>query len=216
MSSHYTHGQPVFPGVDYNVFYTLNLPVEPWIEGLDLQKDIIDKIDWHKPYRQWIVRPDEVVSKEYQYFIKDLGLKLMDYQLMFALQKGHIGYRHRDIHPYKHRYWDDAYNSAALNYLISPTIGSLDYWDLERGGDIVDVETNTQYELGTEHLDTKIIASWTGQDNRAPVLIRTEAPHQANNLNGDGPRIAFTLRFELNPIWWMVRAAFMPYVIQGY
>lgn len=214
--SYYTHGEPIYDSLDYSVLYTLNLPVTPWAKGIDVQKDIIDSISWHKPYRQWMVQTKEVISEEYQYFIKDLGIKLMDQLIMFGLQPGHIGYRHRDVHPYPHWWWDDPYNSAALNYLVSPTVGSLNFWDMDRGGEIIDVETQTQYESGIENENTKIIASWTGQDNRAPVLIRTEAPHQANNLNGEGPRITLTLRFELNPIWWQVRDAFKPFIIQGY
>ena len=216
--SYYTHGETIHEGLDYNVFYTLNLPVDPWVEGLDIdiQKDIIDKLDWHKPYRQWLIKTDEYVSKEYQYFMKDHAIKLMDHQLMFALKPGHIGYRHRDIHPYKKWHWDDPYNSAALNYLIGPSVGRLDFWDMERGGEIIDVESNTQYEVGIENNNSKIIASWTGQDNKAPVLIRTEAPHQANNLDSTGHRITATFRFELNPIWWQVRDALQPYIIKGY
>lgn len=214
--SYYTHDEPVYDGVDYSVFYTLNLPVDPWRKDIDVQKDIVDSIIWHKPYRQWTTFTQEVISDDYQYFTKDLGLKLMDRVLIFALQPGHSGYRHRDIHPYKWWWWDDAYVSAALNYIVSPTIGSLDFWDMNKGGDIIDCESKTQYETGVETENTKIIANWTGQDNRAPVLVRTEAPHQANNLSGEGPRITLTLRYELNPIWWQVRAAFMPYIIQGY
>lgn len=216
MTKRYTHNEPIFEGLDYSVFYTLDLPITPWVDGIDIQKDIIDKIEWTSPYRQWITPTNELISKDYQYFIKDLGLKLMDGVLLFALQQGHTGYRHRDVHPFTHWHWDDAYNSAALNYLMSPSTGSLDFWDLDRGGDIIEVETKTQYELGIEHKDTEIISSWTGQDNRVPVLIRTEAPHQAKNLEGPGPRVVLTLRFELNPIWWQVRAAFMPFIIKGY
>jgi hypothetical protein len=214
--SYYTHDEPIHPEADYSVFYTLNFPVSPWIAGLDFQKDIIDKISWHRPYRQWVVNTNDIVSKEFQDFCKDRGLKLMEPQLLFALQQGHTGYRHRDIHPVKHWWWDDPYNSAALNFLISPAIGSLDFWDMKKGGDIVDVETDTQYEVGIAQPEDKIIASWQGQDNNAPILNRTEAPHQASNLLGPGPRVTITLRFELNPIWWMVRSAFEPYFIKGY
>jgi hypothetical protein len=213
---YYTHDEPFYDGLDYSVFYTLNLPIEPWISGLDIQKDVVDKISWHKPYRQWLINTPDLISDEYQYFVKDLGLKLMANQLVFACQEGHIGYRHRDIHPYHHWHWDDAYNSAAINYYLTPATGSMDFWDLGRGGEIIEVETRTHYESGTEHNDSKIISSWTGQDNRAPALVRTEAPHQGKNLEGPGPRVVLTLRFELNPIWWQVRAAFMPYIIQGY
>jgi hypothetical protein len=212
----YTHNTPPVDGVDYNLIYTLNLPVDPWIKGIDVQKDVIEKINWVRPYRQWLVPTIEIISDEYQYFIKDLGLKLMSGLLLFGCQEGYKGYRHRDIHPYKRWHWGNAYNSAALNYLLTPATGSLDFWDMDEGGEIKDTETYTQYELGSEHSNSKIITSWTGQDNRAPVLVRTEAVHQAVNLIGPGPRVTLTLRFELNPIWWMVRDAFMPYTINGY
>lgn len=212
----YSHNEAIIPGIDYSLFYTLNLPIKPFIEGIDVQKDIIDKIEWHRPYRQWIVPTNDLISKDYQYFIKNLGLKLMDGVLLFGLQQNHAGYRHRDVHPYKHWHWDHSYNSAAINYLISPSIGSLDFWDLHQGGDMIETESSTPYESGVEHSHSKIITSWTGQDNLAPVLIRTEAVHQATNYNGTGPRVTLTLRFELNPIWWMARIAFMPYVIKGY
>jgi len=212
----YTHDAPKVDGIDYSLMYTLNLPVNPWIKGIDVQKDIIDTISWHRPYRQWLVPTVEIISEEYQYFIKDLGLKLMSSLLLFGCQEGYTGYRHRDIHPYKHWHWGNAYNYAALNYLLTPAVGSLDFWDLEEGGEVIDTETHTQYEIGLEHPNSKIITSWNGQDNKAPVLVRTEAVHQATNLTGPGPRVTLTLRFELNPIWWMVREAFMPYAIKGY
>lgn len=212
----YTYGEEKLSNIDYSLFYTLKLPVTPFKKEIDIQKDIIDKINWHKPYRQWLIDTDDFISREYQDFIKDQGLKLMTKTLMFGLQEGHTGYRHRDIHVHKHWHWGNPYNAASINYLLTPATGTLDFWDLKEGGEFLDTETDTQYEIGLEHEHSKILTSWTGQDNRAPVLIRTEAVHQATNLVGPGPRVTLTLRFELNPIWWMARCAFMPYVISSY
>lgn len=212
----YTHGQEPIPGIPYNLFYTLNLPVEPFKSNIDVQKDIVDTISWHRPYRQWAVLTKDIISYEYDQFIKELGLRLTDHTLIFACQEGYTGYRHRDVHPNKEWYWDDMYNSAAINYLLTPATGALDFWDLHEGGEVVDTECQTQYESGITHEHSGIITTWNGQDNRAPTLIRTEAVHQASNLTGPGPRVTLTLRFHLNPIWWMVRAAFMPYAINGY
>lgn len=223
----YTHGAPTIPNIDYNLFYTLKLPVDPWIKGIDVQKDIVDKIDWFLPYRVFTLDTHEIISDEYQYFIKDLGIKLMPVQLFFACQEGYVGYRHRDIHFHKNWHWGNPYNAAALNYLLTPAIGSLDLWDMDEGGEIVGTEAYLQhvleskkrpleYQLGKEHSNSKIMISWTGQEDKAPILIRTEAIHQATNLIGPGPRVVLTLRFQLNPIWWMVRDAFKPYMIKGY
>ena len=212
----YTHGAPTIPGIDYNLFYTLKLPVDPWIKGLDVQKDIVDKIDWFLPYRVFVLDTKDIISDEYQYFIKDLGIKLMNEQLFFACQEGYVGYRHRDIHFHKNWHWGNPYNMAALNYLLTPATGSLDLWDMDEGGEIRNTETYLQYQLGTEHSNSKIMTSWTGQEDRAPILVRTEAVHQATNLTGPGPRVTLTIRFALNPIWWMVREAFKPYMIKGY
>ena len=212
----YSYGEEKAQNIDYSLFYTLQLPVEPFKKDLDIQSDIIDKIEWQSPYRQWLMKTDDVVSKEYKEFIYDLGLKLTSLSLLFGCKEGHKGYRHRDIHPRQDWWYENSYNSAALNYLLTPAKGSLDFWDVHQGGDIITTETATEYESGTDHENSKIITSWTGQDNGAPTLIRTEAVHQASNLTGPGSRVTLTLRFELNPIWWMARAAFMPFVINAY
>lgn len=210
------HGEELIEGVPYFLFYTLNLPVQPFKNDIDVQKDIIDTIDWYKPYRQWLMKTDDIISKDYKEFIYDLGLKLTSLSLLFGCQQGYQGYRHRDIHPRQDWWYEHSYNSAALNYLLTPATGSLDFWDVDQGGETIVTETKTEYEIGIEHDNSKIITSWTGQDNRAPTLIRTEAVHQASNLTGPGPRVVLTLRFELNPIWWMARTAFMPFAINGY
>lgn len=212
----YTHGQETIPGLPYDLFYTLNLPIQPFRKDVDVDKDIVQTIDWYRPYRQWILDTDSIISKDYQEFTKDLGLKIISGCLLFGLQEGHAGYRHRDVHPNIYWHWDDKYNSAAINYLLTPTAGQLDFWDMYEGGDVIDTESNTQYESGIEHDNTNIITTWNGQDNHAPVLIRTEAVHQASNLKGPGPRVTLTIRFQLNPIWWMVREAYRPYFINGY
>ncbi len=212
----YSYGEPIDPNTPYDLFYTLNLPVSPWKKDLDLQSDIVDKIDWHRPYRNWLVDTEDYISKEFHEFCYSIGLKLTTKQLFFACKEGYKGFRHRDVHIYPHWHWGNPYNCAALNFLLTPTAGCLDFLDVREGGEILDTECNTQYEVGVDHDHTKIITSWTGQDNLSPTLVRTEAAHQASNLQGPGPRVTFTVRFHLNPIWWMVRAAFEPYFIRGY
>jgi hypothetical protein len=212
----YSYGEPVIPDVPYHLFYTLDLPVGPWRKDIDVKKDIVDKIEWYKPYRQWLVDTDDIISNEYKDFCYSLGLRLMDKQLFFACQEGYKGYRHRDVHVVKAWGWGTPYNSSALNYLLTPAIGSLDFWDLKEGGSILDTESDTQYEVGIEHDNSNIITRWTGQDNAAPVLLRTEAAHQATNFTGPGPRVTLTLRFHLNPHWYMTTTAFSPFFINGY
>ena len=41
----YSYGEEKVQNIDYSLFYTLQLPVEPFKKDLDIQSDIIDKIE---------------------------------------------------------------------------------------------------------------------------------------------------------------------------
>lgn len=202
----------------YHLFYTLDLPLSPWRPGFDAESEVLSKIDWSKPYRQWLVPLDNLINPEFSRWLSSQGLVPIDQILFFGCQQGHQGYRHRDIHPWKPwHWWQSPYCSAALNFLLTPpAVGQLDFWDIKPGGDLISTETLSEYETGQASEEDHVIASWHGQDNGAPVLIRTEAAHQAVNARGPGPRVVATIRFKLNPHWWMARVALEDWFIQGY